>query len=45
LAISHEPKVLIDAIGKFGLRLLTITSRMLSILSKVYLRRTEKGMY
>jgi hypothetical protein len=75
LAISHEPKVLIDAIGeyykvkpgsdkdpisilekmsrkckcrmvgKFGLRLLAIRSRMLSRLSKVYLRRTEKGMY
>jgi hypothetical protein len=75
LAISHEPKVLIDAIGeyykvnlevirnpisileqmskkckcqmvgKFGLHLLAITSRMLSRLSKVYLWRTEKGMY
>jgi hypothetical protein len=75
LAISHEPKVLIDAIGeyykvkprsdkepdiylganvekvqmpdvgKFELRLLAITSRMLSRLSKVYLRRMEKGMY
>jgi hypothetical protein len=75
LAISHEPKVLIDAIGeyykvnlevirnlisileqmsrkckcqmvgKFGLHLLAITSRMLSRLSKVYLWRMEKGMY
>jgi hypothetical protein len=74
LAVLHELKVLIDAIGdyykvrpgsdkdlisilgrmlrkckcqmagEFGQHLLVITSRMLSRLLKVYLRKTKKGM-